>query len=85
MQKKSNKEELSDVSIPNMKNEKVTVLSSTGFFINDSDMLQVEIRKLMKQLDREKRDLEGQLNDLEWRLNNESRVSILLFYGWSQG
>lgn len=48
-------------------------------------MSQVEIRKLMKQLDREKRDLEGQLNDLEWRLNNESRVSILLFYGWSQG
>ena len=28
----------------------------------------------MKQLDREKIDLEGQLKDLEWRLNNESRV-----------
>ncbi|CAB3999507.1 Hypothetical predicted protein [Paramuricea clavata] len=27
----------------------------------------------MKQLDRERIDLEGQLKDLEWRLNNESR------------
>jgi hypothetical protein len=35
---------------------------------------QVDVKKLMKQLDREKIDLEGQLKDLEWRLNNESRV-----------
>ena len=32
----------------------------------------------MKQLDREKIDLQGQLKDLEWRLDNESQVSHTL-------
>lgn len=43
----------------------------------DHPSFQVDVKKLMKQLDREKIDLEGQLKDLEWRLNNESRVSSL--------
>ncbi|XP_028403508.1 coiled-coil domain-containing protein 169-like [Dendronephthya gigantea] len=40
---------------------------------NKEELSDVDIKKLMKQLDREKIDLEGQLKDLEWRLNNESR------------
>ena len=36
---------------------------------------QAEIRKLMKQLERDKIELQGQLRDLEWRLDNESKVS----------
>ncbi|XP_058957163.2 coiled-coil domain-containing protein 169 [Pocillopora verrucosa] len=33
-----------------------------------------EIRKLMKQLERDKTELQGQLRDLEWRLDNESKA-----------
>ncbi|CAH3196317.1 unnamed protein product [Porites evermanni] len=33
-----------------------------------------EIRKLMKQLERDKVELQGQLRDLEWRLDNESKA-----------
>ena len=29
----------------------------------------------MKQLERDKTELQGQLRDLEWRLDNESKVS----------
>ena len=35
---------------------------------------QTDIRKLMKQLERDKIELQGQLRDLEWRLDNESKV-----------
>ncbi|XP_031556749.1 coiled-coil domain-containing protein 169-like [Actinia tenebrosa] len=33
-----------------------------------------EIRKLMRQMERDKLTLEGQLRDLEWRLDNESKA-----------
>jgi len=33
-----------------------------------------EIRKLMRQLERDKVELQGQLRDLEWRLDNESKA-----------
>ena len=35
---------------------------------------QAEIRKLMRQLEKDKVELQGQLRDLEWRLDNESKV-----------
>ena len=35
----------------------------------------------MKQLDRDKIDLQGQLKDLEWRLNNESQVHLFFSFG----
>ncbi|KAK2549661.1 Coiled-coil domain-containing protein 169 [Acropora cervicornis] len=34
-----------------------------------------EIRKLMRQLEKDKVELQGQLRDLEWRLDNESKGS----------
>ena len=40
--------------------------------------LQAEVRKLMRQLDRDKLELEGTLRDLEWRLDNESKVCNLV-------
>ena len=42
--------------------------------VSNKSGLQAEIRRFMKQLDREKISLEGQLRDLEWRLDNESKV-----------
>ncbi|XP_068702342.1 coiled-coil domain-containing protein 169-like [Montipora foliosa] len=33
-----------------------------------------EIRKLMRQLEKDKVELQGQLRDLEWRLDNESKA-----------
>ena len=43
----------------------------------------------MKQLDRDKHELEGQLRDLEWRLDKESKVTESLRIqlspvGWQQ-
>ena len=44
---------------------------------------QAEIRKLTRQLEKDKVELQGQLRDLEWRLDNESKVCCnLLWYGF---
>ena len=45
------------------------------FSVNLCFYQQAEIRKLMRQLERDKIELQGQLRDLEWRLDNESKVS----------
>lgn len=45
------------------------------FYFNLCFNQQTEIRKLMRQLERDKIELQGQLRDLEWRLDNESKVS----------
>lgn len=45
------------------------------FYFNLCFNQQAEIRKLMRQLERDKIELQGQLRDLEWRLDNESKVS----------
>ena len=49
------------------------------FLFQSLFLRQAEIRKLMRQLERDKIELQGQLRDLEWRLDNESKVSLDLF------
>ena len=41
-------------------------------------LIQASLRKMLKQLEREKASMEGQLRDYEWRLDQESKVCLIL-------
>lgn len=42
--------------------------------------MQIDLKKLIKQLEREKHELDGTLRDLEWQLNTEAKVLIFVSF-----